>query len=392
MKRPASRSGVFGIVALLLVTSLPLSAQESKLLYTMTHSSRDVDYRDPVAVAFSGDGKMLASAGYWTVRLWDVATGKQKVIIKYGDGIIQTVAVSSDGKMVASSVGGMVKLWDAATGKHKATLVQHGPPDIGMARCVRFSGDGKLLAATGSGKTILLWDVASQVEVQAKRDEQIRLAREAMARKEKEKVNNERIIQLEKEIGAEDKPKAILTGHTGGVLSVAFSSDSKLLASASEDATVKLWEVATGKEKVALEHKGRVTSVALSSDGKTLASDGGLESSFMRLRLWDITTGKEKAKLKPDAPYGWRVHTVAFSSDGKTVASATDGTFVSLWDVATGKQKGMLKKGWPGAGEGIVLPSSVAFTPDLKLLAVGVGGKEAKVYLWKMPSTKKADE
>jgi WD40 repeat protein len=213
-----------------------------------------------------------------------------------------------------------------------------------------------------------------------------------MAMKEKEKVNNERIVQLEKVIRAEDKPKAILNGHTGSVLCVAFSSDGKLLASASQDATVKLWDVATGKEKATLEHKGRVTSVALSSDGKTLASDGGLESSFMRLRLWDITTGKEKARLKPDAPYAWSMHTVAFSSDARTVASATDGTFVSLWDVATGKQKGTLKKGWPGAGEGIGAPSSVAFTADLKLLAVGVGGKEAKVYVWEMHSTKEADK
>ena len=112
----------------------------------------------------------------------------------------------------------------------------------------------------------------------------------------------------------------------------------------------------------------------------------------MRLRLWDITTGKEKAKLKPDAPYGWSVHTVAFSSDGRTVASATDGTFVSLWDVGSRKQIGTLKKGWPDAGVGIGRPSTVAFTADLKLLAVGVGGEAGKVYLWEMPSPKKADE
>ena len=64
---------------------------------------------------------------------------------------------------------------------------------------------------------------------------------------------------------------------------------------------------------------------------------------------------------------------------------------MSLWDVATGKRKAMLKKGWPGADvEGV--SSVVAFSGDFKLLAVGVGGKEVKVYLWELTSTKKADE
>jgi hypothetical protein len=64
---------------------------------------------------------------------------------------------------------------------------------------------------------------------------------------------------------------------------------------------------------------------------------------------------------------------------------------VSLWDVATGKRKAVLKKGWPGADvEGV--SSVVAFGGDLKFLAVGVGGKEAKVYLWELTSTQKAGE
>src|SRR5437868_14313467 len=71
----------------------------------------------------------------------------------------------------------------------------------------------------------------------------------------------------------EPKLRATLQGHTGEVVSVAFSPDSKTLASASYDGTLKLWEVATGKELATLgEYKGCLGCVAFSPDGKDLAS------------------------------------------------------------------------------------------------------------------------
>src|SRR5207302_6466148 len=135
-----------------------------------------------------GDGKMLASGGRWTMKLWDAATGKEKATLRDGSGFIQTVALSSDGKTLASSVGSTTKLWDVSTGKEKATLAPLGA-DTGIVKSVAFSGDGKLLASAGYSKTIWLWDVATQEAVQIKRDEQQRLAHEAMAKKDKEKVN-----------------------------------------------------------------------------------------------------------------------------------------------------------------------------------------------------------
>jgi WD40 repeat protein len=118
-----------------------------------------------------------------------------------------------------------------------------------------------------------------------------------------------------------------LVGHTDGVYSVAFSPDGKVLASGSRDKTIKLWEVATGKELPSFSgHTNSVSSVAFSPDGKVLASG----SEDKRIKLWEVATGKELPSF-----YGewddW--HSVAFSPDGKVLASGGGDKTIKLWDV-----------------------------------------------------------
>ena len=102
-----------------------------------------------------------------------------------------------------------------------------------------------------------------------------------------------------------------LNGHTGAVDSVAFSPDGKTLASGSDDSTIKLWDVATGKERTTLKGQiNEVTCVAYSPDGKTLASG----SHDNTVKLWNPAAGSELRTLKGHTD---GVYSVAFSADGQ---------------------------------------------------------------------------
>ncbi|MDF5719550.1 MAG: hypothetical protein PUP91_03455, partial [Rhizonema sp. PD37] len=164
-----------------------------------------------------------------------------------------------------------------------------------------------------------------------------------------------------------------LGGHAKPVRSVSFSPDGKMLASTSNDNTVKLWDTRTGKEITTLTgHTNSVNGVSFSPDGKMLAS----ASSDNTVKLWNTKTGKE---IKTLTGHTHSVFGVSFSPDGKMLASASADNTVKMWNTKTGKEIKTLR----GHTHSVF---SVSFSPDGKMLASASGDKTVK--LWDTPTGK----
>ncbi|MEH1850167.1 MAG: AAA family ATPase, partial [Nostoc sp.] len=158
-----------------------------------------------------------------------------------------------------------------------------------------------------------------------------------------------------------------LSGHIAKVSGISFSPNGRMLATASFDKTVKLWNTATGKViNTLIGHKSPVSGVSFSPDSKILAT----ANSNNTVKLWDIATGKEIHILSGHT--NW-VNSVSFSPDGKMLASASNDGTVKLWDTATGKVINTLT----GDGSWVY---GVSFSPDGKMLASASRDKTVKLW------------
>jgi WD40 repeat protein/serine/threonine protein kinase/Flp pilus assembly protein TadD len=216
------------------------------------------------AVAF-GAGNLLASAGDdGTVRFWDGATGQAGAVLDAHKGGIFSLAFDPAGTMLASlALNGTVCLWDAPKGRLIRSLVRTVQRDSRHSGdALAFSPDGRRLAVACADGTVHVWEVASGDEV------------------------------------------FTLRGQTQGVTSVAYSPDGRRIAAAGWDHTIKLWDAATGDEVFTLRgHTGGVLGLAFSPDGFRLLSAG----ADCKVRAWDATPleNKPAATLEPRSATEW---------------------------------------------------------------------------------------
>jgi RNA polymerase sigma factor (sigma-70 family) len=335
-------------------------------------------------IAFARDGKLLAGAGMdGAVLLWDAATGREVRRLEGHRRQVKGIAFSPKGDRLLSGDAAVARLWDVDTGKVLHVL-DVGEGGVGVAG---YSPDGRLVAASDVKGTVFVWKADSGKPLHQLRGEGNYVHALAFSPDGTALVTavlNGPAAVWDVTTGKRLPP---LPGQQRDVQSLAFAPDGKLLATGSGYGQLHLWDWPARKERWhTVAHADRVQSLSFTPDGKTLAS-GSAETP---IRLWDVTTGKP---LCPTAGHQERVTAVAYSADGSTIVTGAWDRTVRVWDAASGKERTTLAVGTEQEQEQkpfdqVGTVSHLALAPDGKLLAV-VRADES-VRCWELPSGKES--
>jgi WD40 repeat protein len=288
-------------------------------------------------IQFSPDGTRLAVANMDGLpKVWDLATRAEIPLLTGDLQICDAIAFSPNGKLLATGdVAGIVKVWDAATGKELLTLEQGGMIIHGVA----FSPDGARLAAANENGQLTVWDPTTGQVLLSFPSRSGLYDTTFMP-------DGERLITVHQDgtagvyDAATGQQLLTLAGHVSTVISVAASPDNRHVATAGYDGTVRLWDTAPGRELLTLAaHDTQVWDVAYSPvppGDDTSGARLGSVSLDGTGKLWDSSSGLLALSL---APYGAAsgLTGMAFSPQGDRVAfGGGDGT-VHVDDAITGQ-------------------------------------------------------
>jgi WD40 repeat protein len=333
------------------------------------------------AVTFSPDGKVLATAGSdGNVRLWNTATGRPVGAPLTADTTgkytgVNGVAFSPDGNVLATAdADGEVRLWNTATGQPigapltadttgkytgangvatspRGRDVDGGTIFVGV-QGVAFSPDGTMLAAADANGTARLWRITG--------------------------------TGAKPSFSADGTLLADVSGQSIGVEGVAFSPDSKTLATADGDHSVRLWNASSKNiEQPPLAGPDTILGVAFSPNGKMLATaNSSSQRDGSEASLWNLANGQLITSFPARDREGGTIDGVAFDPDGTMLATAGS-TGIQLWNTATGKPVG---NPLPADTTGtFVGAQGVALSPNGALLAAADVNGTAR--LWRLTST-----
>jgi RNA polymerase sigma factor (sigma-70 family) len=341
-------------------------AKSSGLLEAVAVSRFEGHTDGVMVVAFSPDGRRVLSGGACygdgdpTVRLWDVATGKELLKLEGHTVGVYSLAFLPGGKKAVSGGGeGTIRIWDLESGKELNRYEGHEGTVYGLD----VTRDGKWLLTGGEDKTIRLWDLETGKEVRRFEGHTDKVRAVAFSPDGKQAVSgglfsDPTVRVWEVETGKElskytvaaspprnrpniglRKPNVFggsglippggfgpfpFPDEPGGISSVAFSPDGKLVLAGCMDNVLRVFELSTGTERKLEGHTKQLLGAVFTPDGKRILSG----SYDQTVRLWDVESGKEVCRFFGHDNWVWGV---AVSADGKFGLSGSLDKTVRLW-------------------------------------------------------------
>ncbi len=312
------------------------------------------------SIQFSPDGSRFAvstSIGIW---MYDAHTGEELSLIALlpGEGRdVTAMAFSPDGKILASGEeGGVGRLWDVTTGKPIVTFKEVPVPRYAKLRALAFSANGTKLIGVVENREINVWELGKDMNpptllrtIKGQKswwsDVLMLLSPDTRLLANTTADWKNRIFHIQLWDATTGNLSHTLTGHTSWIKSIALSADSKFLVSGDEFGMIRLWDTLTGKLKATLNGRRGTSTYALafSPSGRFIASghrDG--------VKLWDNTVKTKRQtgdavgdyqhilELRRHKDY---VSKLAFSPDEKTLLTGSKDGTIQAWDTATGNHR-----------------------------------------------------
>jgi WD40 repeat protein len=286
-----------------------------------------------------------------SVQMWNVDEGSLAMKLPLA-GVPSRVRFHPEGTRLAVVAGDRLRLWEL-TSRGAVAVAPEGDP--AAVATVAWSPDATRLAA-GVGPDVVVWDRSGQHRLETHRGHAARVRHVAFSTDSRRlaSLSEDRVLKVRDVLGGAG---GTFAAHRSRVTGVAWSPDGAFVASASADHTVQVWEAGTRRKVVSLgTHPGTVTCLAYAPDGKQIAT-GCVDGV---VRTWDAVTGRPIENL---AGFKETITAVAYSPDGKFLAAAsTEG----LLQVQTRADSKVRPAKLPGPGA-----FGLAFTPDGTRLAVG---------------------
>jgi WD40 repeat protein len=300
------------------------------------------------------------------------ASGARTVLIGH-TGPVLSIDGSSDGVVASGGQDGTVRLWNVARGR------EIGDPmtgHVGAVRAVAFSPDGQTIASGGDDKFVRLWARASRKPIVSPirlNDAAIGIAFSPDGTLLAVASKKGQVYIIDRQ--APSQPHVLHTGEDADLTAVAFSPDGRTLAAASQDGQVFLWPASDVESNPAplpsslagsiTGDKGAILAVAFDPSGHKIATGGGDNV----VRMWDRDTSTQLWEHRVPAA----VTDVAFSPDGRTLATTDGDGVLRLWNAQTGKA-GPAFTGHVGHASGVV------FSPDGRTLTTA--GFDGTLRVW----------